>query len=147
MLSDPVSITADATLGAALRVMHAQRVSSLPVVDAGGRVEGIITRQDLLSLMCRMLALDHEGSSVELALHEEKTDLVAAFEVLNSLKTEVLSAVASLVRDDGDEPALYLRIAQRNPRPVESALARAGLILLEPEMEAERLDSAEQPVK
>ncbi len=144
MLIEPVTTTADTTVGAAMRIMSERRVSSLLVVDSAGRLEGIITRQDLLNVVCRWLAFDQQGSTIELSLVDEKADLVAAFEVLKSHDADLLSAVASCVRDDGDEPALYLRIAQRNPRPIESALSRAGLIPLEPELEAERSDEADR---
>jgi len=44
-----------------------------------------------------------------------------------------LSAVIGSVRDDGDEPALYVRVPRRRAGDAGRTLARAGLVLLVPE--------------
>jgi CBS domain-containing protein len=49
LMSRPaVTIDPEATLAAAARRLHAARVKRLPVVDAGGRLVGIVSRVDLL---------------------------------------------------------------------------------------------------
>ena len=57
-----------------------------------------------------------------MALPDPKTDLAAAFDALGRCDMELISAVASRVRDDGEEPALYLRIAGNNRRAVTGDL-------------------------
>jgi CBS-domain-containing membrane protein len=37
----------------AARVMHSRRLQRLPVVDRDGRLEGIVSRSDVLSVFCR----------------------------------------------------------------------------------------------
>ncbi len=135
MTVNPVATFSDAPLGKALRLICENKVRALPVLDPAGRVVGIITRRDFLEVMYRLLALDREGCCIELGLQDYKDDVATAMNVLREQDTELLSAVASCVRDDGDEPALYLRVSRHNSRRVEAALSRAGLILLEPESE------------
>lgn len=48
MTSPAYSVPEGATLEAALKLMAASKVTGLPVVDAGGRVVGIISEADLL---------------------------------------------------------------------------------------------------
>lgn len=48
-----VTVAPDTPLGEAARVMHRHRVGRLPVVDADGRLVGIVTRSDLLSVFLR----------------------------------------------------------------------------------------------
>ena len=60
---------------------------------------------------------------------------------LGRCDAELSSAIAARVRDDGDEPALYLRIAGSNRPAVESELRQAGLIPLVPENEMVGTDS------
>ena len=48
-----VSVGSDATLTAAARLMHRRHVSGLPVVTADLRLEGIVTRSDLLRVFLR----------------------------------------------------------------------------------------------
>lgn len=48
MTSPAWSISTDAALGEAARLMHGKKVKRLPVVDAGGKLLGIVSRADLL---------------------------------------------------------------------------------------------------
>jgi IMP dehydrogenase len=47
MITDPVTCTADTTIGEVDRVMARYRISGLPVVDADGMLVGIITNRDI----------------------------------------------------------------------------------------------------
>jgi IMP dehydrogenase len=47
MITDPVTCTADTTIGEVDRVMARYRISGLPVVDADGMLAGIITNRDV----------------------------------------------------------------------------------------------------
>ena len=140
MTADPITIPENAPLEDALTMLSARRFGALPVVKAG-RLVGIISRHDVLEAMNRLLGLDQSGTRIEVALPDPKTDLAAAFDALGRCDAELISAIASRVRDDGEEPALYLRIAGSNRRAVESELRQAGLILLVPENETVGTDS------
>ena len=47
MVVNPITITPDATLGEARATMEANRISGIPVVEAGGRLVGILTNRDV----------------------------------------------------------------------------------------------------
>ncbi len=53
MTSPPVTIHPDATIPGAARVMNANHVRRLPVVDEDGKLIGIVSRRDLLSVFLR----------------------------------------------------------------------------------------------
>ena len=53
MSSPALTVEADATLAQAARDMARARVKRLPVVDASGRLEGIVSRADLLKVFLR----------------------------------------------------------------------------------------------
>jgi CBS domain-containing protein len=53
MTSPAVTIRAGATTGEAARLMYRHRCGSLPVVDSGGRLIGIISRGDVLEGLTR----------------------------------------------------------------------------------------------
>jgi IMP dehydrogenase len=48
MVVNPITIHPDATLGDAQALMQLHRISGIPVVDAGGRLVGILTNRCLL---------------------------------------------------------------------------------------------------
>jgi IMP dehydrogenase len=47
MVVNPITISPDATLGEAQALMQANRISGIPVVDAGGTLLGILTNRDV----------------------------------------------------------------------------------------------------
>jgi len=53
MTSPAITISPDATVPAAARLMDAHHVRRLPVVDEKGRIAGIVSRRDLLSVFLR----------------------------------------------------------------------------------------------
>ncbi len=132
MTPDPTTIALGATLDEALGVFFAGRFNALPVMN-GDELVGIITAKDLLHAFHHILGLDRDGSRIEVALPNLRIDLGDAFRALKTYDGEILSAVVSSMRQDGDEPTLYVRVAERTGRAVEETLRRAGLIVLVPE--------------
>lgn len=53
MTSPAITIHPDAPIWRAARLMHAHQIKSLPVVDPGGKLVGIVSRSDLLSSFLR----------------------------------------------------------------------------------------------
>jgi CBS domain-containing protein len=53
MTSPAVTIHPDATVAAAARMMSSHRIRRLPVVDTDGKLAGIVSRRDLLSVFLR----------------------------------------------------------------------------------------------
>ena len=51
MTPDPLTIGPDATIGEAARLMLENKISGLPVVDAKGKLLGIITESDIFSMV------------------------------------------------------------------------------------------------
>nr|MBP6555966.1 IMP dehydrogenase [Novosphingobium sp.] len=47
MVVNPITISPDATLGEARALMEANRISGIPVVEAGGKLVGILTNRDV----------------------------------------------------------------------------------------------------
>ncbi len=71
MTAPAITIGSDATIPAAARQMNTHRVRRLPVIDADGKLAGIVSRRDLLSVFLRPDAdIIHDARQVldELAL-------------------------------------------------------------------------------
>jgi len=54
MTAHPLTVTPDTAIAVAARLMLERKIRSLPVVDRGGRLIGIITESDLLRLLSRL---------------------------------------------------------------------------------------------
>jgi CBS-domain-containing membrane protein len=75
MTSPAVTIGPDATIPAAARLMNTDHISRLPVVDEDGKLVGIVSRRDLLSVFLRSDAeIAHDARQVldELPLADAK---------------------------------------------------------------------------
>jgi CBS domain-containing protein len=67
MTAPVVTVTPDATLGEAARLMHRKGVKRLPVVGVDGTIHGILSRSDLLKVFLR------DDADIE---HEVREDVV-----------------------------------------------------------------------
>ena len=79
MTAPAITIGPDATIPAAARLMNTHHVRRLPVVDADGKLVGIVSRRDLLSVFLRPDAdIIHDVRQVldELALSDPKDIIV-----------------------------------------------------------------------
>ena len=87
MVVNPITISPDATLGELMAVKQARKISGIPVVDAKGKLEGIITNRDVrfatdmnarvADLMTRNLVTVREGvdrSEAQRLLHKHRIE-------------------------------------------------------------------------
>jgi len=99
MSSPAVTITPDASLQAALNLMHEHRFRRLPVVDKRGRLVGIVSERDLLyaspppGTLLRGLALNH-------VLTERRVDEIMTRNVLTVTPETFVEDAARLMVDN-----------------------------------------------
>jgi IMP dehydrogenase len=87
MVVNPITISPDATLGELLAIKEARKISGIPVVDARGKLEGIITNRDVrfatdmnakvADLMTRNLVTVKEGvdrAEAQRLLHKHRIE-------------------------------------------------------------------------
>ncbi|MET8978006.1 CBS domain-containing protein [Streptomyces sp. NPDC004539] len=113
MTSPALSVRADTTLAQAARTMARARVKRLPVVDALGRLEGIVSRADLLKVFLR---------ADESIAEEVRRDVVAHLFPLSAAEVRVdvhdgVVTLAGRVRDTSLVP-----VAARLVRAVEGVV-------------------------
>ncbi|MFI6010134.1 CBS domain-containing protein [Streptomyces sp. NPDC051243] len=113
MTRPALTVAADTTLAQAARTMARARVKRLPVVDADGRLEGVVSRVDLLKVFLR----DDE----EIAEEVRREVVAYLFPVPGSaVRVEVLDGVVRLggrIRDTSLVP-----VAARLVRAVEGVV-------------------------
>ena len=108
MTSPAITIRPDATLPAAARLMNTHHFRRLPVVDTDGKLVGIITRRDLLSVFLREDAdIAHDAHQVlaELGLTDPERIVVT---VRNGVVT--VTGIEPAAGQDRDLPLLALRL-------------------------------------
>ena len=102
MTSPAITIGADATIPAAARAMNTHHIRRLPVVDDNGKLVGIVSRRDLLSVFLRPDAdIAHDARQVldELPLADPK-------KVIAEVRHGVVTLTGLMLPESGDEQDL-----------------------------------------
>ena len=98
MIVDPVTMRPDQVVFEALEAMSRYRISGLPVVDAGGRLVGILTNRDLRFCTQRDLPIRELMTSEDLVTVPKGTTLEQAKELLHKHRIEKLPVVDAQYR-------------------------------------------------
>ena len=93
MIYDPVTIRRGSTVGDALALMHEYHIGGIPVVDEENHLVGIVTNRDLRFERNMNKTVDEVMTTENLVTTHQKTDLVAAAQILQENKIEKLPVV------------------------------------------------------
>ena len=93
MIYDPVTIRRGSTVGDALALMHEYHIGGIPVVDEENHLVGIATNRDLRFERNMDKTVDEVMTTENLVTTHQKTDLVAAAQILQENKIEKLPVV------------------------------------------------------
>ena len=93
MIYDPVTIRRGSTVGDALALMHEYHIGGIPVVDEENHLVGIVTNRDLRFERNMVKTVDEVMTTENLVTTHQKTDLVAAAQILQENKIEKLPVV------------------------------------------------------
>ncbi|EGK02245.1 IMP dehydrogenase [Dysgonomonas gadei] len=95
MISNPVSILRDKTVGQALAMMAEFKIGGIPVVDANNYLVGIVTNRDLRFRRDMNQLIDDVMTKDRIITTRQSTDLEAAADILQQHKIEKLPVVDS----------------------------------------------------
>lgn len=93
MILDPLTLSSDATLADALKLMRDNKIGGIPVVDENGKLTGIITNRDLRFQRDMSRKVTAVMTSSGLITAPMGTDLKRAEEILEQTKVEKLPIV------------------------------------------------------
>lgn len=93
IITDPVTLPPDETVGTARKIMEQQHISGVPIVVKGGYLKGILTRRDLRFLQDNSQRISEVMTKENLVTSGENTTLEAAEKILTENKVEKLLLV------------------------------------------------------
>ena len=96
LIVDPITMTVDATIGDAHRIMRENKIGGIPIIDSSGKLAGILTNRDLRFQEDLHRPVSEIMTKEGLITAPEGTDLKAAEKILRQTKVEKLPVV------DGD---------------------------------------------
>ena len=93
LITDPITLMPDATIGEALRLMKENRISGIPIVDAANKLVGILTSRDLRLDVNPVQKVSEVMTTENLITAPEGTDLKKAELIFRKNKVEKLPVV------------------------------------------------------
>jgi acetoin utilization protein AcuB len=125
-----VTATLTDTLEDAIVLLHDFRVNALPVVDAAGKVAGIITRTDVLEAFIDALGVGEVSSRLEVVVPDRPGTLAQLAAIIGSFHVNITSVIST--RHEVGKRADFLRVATLNVGPIRKAIEEAGFEILDP---------------
>lgn len=121
-----ITIGPDEPIEDAASLMYRHRIGSLPVVDAGRRLLGILTETDILHALVRILGVTEPSSRIEVALQDQPGALGHALSVISQVSgLNIVSVIVPSYRQE-DRKTAVLHLGTIDPREAIRALEGAG---------------------
>ncbi|MEO1330696.1 MAG: IMP dehydrogenase [Pseudomonadota bacterium] len=121
---NPVTLTPDQTLADAFKLQEKHKITGFPVVDAQGRLQGILTNRDMRFAEDQAIPVSELMTSQNLATVTEPVDLVEAKRILQQRRIEKLLVVDVEGRCTGLLTVKDLQKAVLNPQACKDELGR-----------------------
>ena len=119
-----VSVSQDATIEEAARLMHDSDVSGLPVVK-GGRLVGLINRSMMLEVFIEEMGLQVASSRITLELDDTPGQVLNVAQIIRDRGLNIVS-IATFFHGPTDKRLVVFRVKTGDPAPIEEALRAAG---------------------
>ena len=131
MTENPATISPSYTIQDALLVIQKLRVGALPVVDADGKLTGIISVRDLLRAFINVLGIGEPGTLLCILVEEKVGQLK---KIVDAITEENISFGSVLVARywDKDKRAVFPYLLTQNVASIKSKLEKMGYELLDP---------------
>ena len=126
-----VTATLGDTLEDAIELLYTFKINALPVVDADGRVVGVISRTDVLKAFIDALGMGEVSSRLEVVVPDRPGTLARVVSIISSFQVNITSVLTTGHTEEGKRAA-FLRIATLNVGPIRRAIEEAGFEILDP---------------
>lgn len=114
------------TIEDAARTMYRHRISSLPIVNARGDLQGILTETDILHAFVQLLGGMQPCSRIEVVLADRPGELARAIRIVGEqLQLNIVSLLVPSART-GEPRVAIINLATIDPREAVEALETAG---------------------
>lgn len=126
MTREVITISPLETIEDAARILYRHRISALPVVNARGDLEGILTETDILHAFVRLLGGTQACSRIEAVIPDRPGEMARALRIISEeLGLNVVSMLVPAA-GQGEARAAIINVATIDPREALTALQKAG---------------------
>lgn len=115
----------------AIVLLHDFRVNALPVVDAGGRLAGILTRGDVLRACIEAMGIGEVSSRLEVLVPDRPGALADVVAIIKNFHVNIISVLTTGHAAEGMR-AVHFRVNTQNVSPIRKAIEKEGFRILDP---------------
>jgi len=134
MTSEVITCSGADPIEDAAKLLYRHRIGALPVTDASGTLQGILSETDLLYAMVQILGGTEPASRLEVALPDRPGELARAVSLVAKHSVNIVSVLVSPVRVQGDKTVIF-HLGTIDPREVVGALEAEGFRVGWPSLE------------
>jgi acetoin utilization protein AcuB len=131
MTENPTTVTPSYTIQDALLLIQKLRVGALPVVDAAGKLKGIISVRDLLRAFINVLGIGEPGTLLCILVEEKIGQLKKIVDAITEENISFGSVLVARYWDEGKR-AVFPYLLTQNVAPIKRKLEKMGYQLLDP---------------
>jgi acetoin utilization protein AcuB len=121
MSHNPLSVSQDDTLEHAAQIMLDHTISGLPVVDAHGKVVGIITQSDVFRAFMHITGVLQGGVQFALRLEDRPGLIKEVVDLLRDRGARFVSLMSSYATAKEGFRDVYIRVKNLSPEAVDAA--------------------------
>ncbi len=123
MTRNPLTLSPDDTVERAAQLMLEKTISGLPVVDADGRLVGIITQSDVFQAFIHITGISQGGVQYALRLEDKPGIIKEVVDLLRQKGARFVSLLTSYATAKEGFRDVYLRVKNLPPDAAEAAKA------------------------
>ncbi len=128
MIKRPFTISPEASIEEAARLVYRHKIGGLPVVE-GKRLVGIITVVDLLHSFVQLLGILTSSSRIDLILGRDPQAFEEVSAIVRSCGAEIIS-VGMSNDEDREKRVYYFRLGRCRVAPITASLEQKGYKVL-----------------
>jgi acetoin utilization protein AcuB len=137
MSREVITVLRDDTIEDAAKLLYLHRIGAVPVVDARGGLQGIISETDILHAFVQILGGAEPSSRIEIAIPDRPGQLAHAIRVIgDDLRLNIVSMVVPSLAAQSRKTAI-VHLATIDPRVAVEALEAAGYEVGWPSLDAD----------
>jgi len=131
MTANPITIAPTHTLQDALLLIQDKKMGAFPVVDADGKLTGIISIRDLLRAFINVLGIGEPGTLLGILVEEKVGQMKKIVDAINEEKISFGSILVARYWEK-DKRAVFPYLRTNNVTRIKKKLQEMGFELLDP---------------
>ncbi len=109
MSKDPITVPQDFTVEETAEILMKNKISGVPVVNEGGQVVGVITKNDLFKVMISLTGISNRGVQFALIMEDRPGYIKEVTDVIRKYDGRMVSILSSYDRVEKGYRKVYIR--------------------------------------